>query len=310
MAKDEERAIILTAKYGGFLSIAFPPPWIRRPGNWAFLHSFYSKRKSRVKEAARPENPRVFAQPCVVNGIKLLMNNAVILKIEALRSEFLEWFAKYRRDNPGKNPDITGFNMPYSVCGTWDICNDTLLLTINPKAEDSEPDQIPKETWPEMNELLNTQFGTRSKFDKAISQVAQALGDTREKAASDYAMWSVVPYRSSNAEKVPDELWKKAVREVWNPIFGLWLPSRIFVFGKTAHGVIRETLLKRAALQQPEQERQNPGKAPDFMHSLFKSPAGKTVRLFRMPHPSQWSRFYTGERSQALEFIRDMYAGK
>lgn len=238
------------------------------------------------------------------------MNNAVIQKIEALRSEFLKWFAKYRRNNPGRNPDITGFNMPYSIRGTWDTGNDTLLLTINPKAEDSERDQIPEDTWPEINELLNGCFTTKSKFDKAISQVAQALGDTREKAASEYAMWSVVPYRSGNAEKVPDELWEKAVKEVWDPIFGLWLPSRIFVFGKKAHGVIRETLLKHAALQQNEQERHNPGTAPDFMHSLFKSPAGKTIRLFRMPHPSQWSRFYTGERSQALEFIRDMYARK
>lgn len=242
------------------------------------------------------------------------MNKAVIRRIEELHTEFLDWYAKYRRENPGIYPPVAGFNMPYSVAETWNTGNETLILTTNPKAQETKAagekvirgvEYISESAWPENNELCNAKFKNQSKFAKAISQVAYGLGDTPDKASSGYAMWSVIPYRTKTADKIPDELWEIALYRIWGPIFGLWLPANIIVFGSYPFHLIKNAVNMHAFFINDRKEKHST-RSPEMRYARFKSPEGKIINVFGLPHPSRFVQFYSGERSLAFEFIAKM----
>lgn len=235
-------------------------------------------------------------------------------KIEQLHDEFRDWYSRYRADNPGSNPEIAGFNMPYSTASTWDTGNDVLILTTNPKSQPSEArggmemrpaDYVSSSPWPQDNEMYSVKFKNQGKFLRAFKQVALGLGDDPGNAEKDYAMWSVVPYRTNNAGAIPDELWEMALYKVWGPVFGLWLPSSVIVFGSQGYEVIKDAINMHAFFLDERMDQPVPKKAY-LRCARFISPDGKRISLFDLPHPSHNIGYYTGERSMAFEFVSRM----
>ncbi len=153
------------------------------------------------------------------------MKNIIIQAFEKLKG------------NPGK----WGFNLTYSPEDTWNEKTKILVLTINPKANQTRI--IPESPFPDEHDFFRE--GNPFKIRKPVqglfwelsniyqpNESDEPLKKSLEFASNNIAMASFVPWRSEKSGEITESQWDFAEREIWKPLFDIWEPELIIQIGR------------------------------------------------------------------------------